>query len=115
MGIFVAYYLYIRHPDLPARFVRAFPGVFSTVYNKYYVDELYNAIFVRGLFALGRFCKRVIDEILIDGTINGVAYLLGGIGSILRRVQAGYVQGYAFGMIIGAIFVLGYLIMRVIL
>lgn len=114
-GIFVAYYLYIRRPDLPASFVRSFPGVFRTLYHKYYVDELYNAIFVRGLFALGRLFKGVVDEFIIDGTINGIAYLLGGIGSLLRRVQAGYVQGYAFGMIIGAIFVLGYLVITVIL
>ncbi len=95
--------------------MRTFPGVFRTVNNKYYVDELYQAVFVRGLFALGRFCKRVVDETLIDGTINGVAWLIGGIGSLIRLIQTGYVQGYAFAMIIGAIVVLGYLIMRVIL
>jgi NADH-quinone oxidoreductase subunit L len=115
VGIFVAYYLYIRRPELPVAFVRNFPRFFGTLYNKYYVDELYHAIFVRGLFGLGAFCKRVVDEVIIDGTINGVAYLVGGIGGILRRIQAGYVQGYAFGMIIGAIVVIGYLIMKVVL
>jgi NADH-quinone oxidoreductase subunit L len=115
VGIFVAYYLYIRRPELPVALVRNFPRFFGTLYNKYYVDELYHAIFVRGLFGLGAFCKRVVDEVIIDGTINGVAYLVGGIGGILRRIQAGYVQGYAFGMIIGAIVVIGYLIMKVVL
>jgi NADH-quinone oxidoreductase subunit L len=114
-GISVAYYLYIRRPDIPVAFVRSFPGLFNTLYNKYYVDELYQAIFVKGLFALGRFCKRVVDEIIIDGTINGVAYLVNGVGGALRYIQTGYVQGYAFAMIIGAIFVLGYLIMKVVL
>ncbi len=114
-GISVAYYLYMKRRDLPERFVRSFPGLFRTVHNKYYVDELYNAIFVRGLFALGRLFKRVVDEALIDGAVNGIAYLLSGIASLIRRIQAGYVQGYAFAMIIGAIGVLGYLIIRVIL
>jgi len=95
--------------------VRAFPGVFRTVNNKYYVDELYQAVFVRGLFALGRIAKGFIDETLIDGTVNGIARLIGGIGSLIRLIQTGYVQGYAFAMIIGAIAVLGYLIMKVIL
>jgi len=114
-GIFIAYYLYLRHPQIPADFVRAFPGVFRTVNNKYYVDELYQAVFVRGLFALGRIAKGFIDETLIDGTVNGIARLIGGIGSLITLIQPGYVQGYAFAMIIGAIAVLGYLIMKVIL
>jgi NADH-quinone oxidoreductase subunit L len=114
-GISTAYYLYIRRPDIPVAFVRSFPGLFNTLYRKYYVDELYNAVFVRGLFFIGRFCKRVVDEIIIDGTINGLAFVLNGIGSLLRYIQTGYVQGYAFAMIIGAIAVLGYLIMKVIL
>ncbi len=115
LGIFIAYFLYMKRPELPERFVRAFPRLFKTVHNKYYVDELYQFIFVRGLFALGRLFKRVVDETLIDGAVNGVAYLLAGIGSLIRRIQAGYVQGYAFAMIVGAIGVLGYLIIRVIL
>ena len=115
LGIFIAYYFYVRRPEIPVNFVRAFPGVFGTVNQKYYVDEIYQAVFVRGLFALGRFLKRVIDETLIDGAVNGIALLLGGIGSLIRLIQTGYVQGYAFAMIIGAIAVLGYLIMKVIL
>ena len=114
-GIFIAYYLYISRPDLPGRFVAAMPGVFRTVNNKYYVDELYQATFVRGLFGLGRFCKRVVDETLIDGTINGVAWLIRAIGGLIRLFQSGYVQGYAFALMFGAILVLGYLIIRVIL
>ena len=115
VGIFIAYYLYIKRTELPARFVKSFPRVFRTVNNKYYVDELYHAIFVRGLLGLGTFFKRVVDEILIDGTVNGIAYVLQGVGSLIRLIQAGYVQGYAFGMIAGAIALLGYLIIKVIL
>ncbi len=115
VGIFIAYYLYIKRTELPERFVKSFPGVFRTVNNKYYVDELYHAIFVRGLLGLGTFFKRVVDEILIDGTVNGIAYVLQGVGSLIRLIQAGYVQGYAFGMIAGAIALLGYLIIKVIL
>jgi len=115
VGIFIAYYLYIKRTELPELFVKRFPRLFRTVNNKYYVDELYYAVFVRGLFGLGRFLKRVVDEIIIDGIVNGIAYVLKGLGSLIRLVQAGYVQGYAFGMIAGAIAVLGYLIIKVIL
>lgn len=114
-GIFTAYYLYMKRPRIPENFVKSFPGLFKAVNNKYYVDELYQFIFVRGLFALGRFLKGVVDSVIIDGTVNGIAYLLSAIGGLIRRIQAGYVQGYAFAMIVGAVGVLGYLIIRVIL
>lgn len=114
-GIYIAYYLYMKRPELPVRFVQSFPGLFRTVNQKYYVDEIYHFIFVRGILGLGKLFKRVVDETIIDGAINGVAYLLRGIGSLIREIQAGYVQGYAFAMVIGAIGVLGYLIIRVIL
>jgi NADH-quinone oxidoreductase subunit L len=115
LGIFVAYLMYIRFPSLPGLFVKRFHGLFVLVHNKYWIDEIYHAIFVRGLFGIGRICKRFIDEVLIDGTINGIGYVLQGTGNVLRLFQTGRVQGYAFGMILGAVFVLGYLVMRVLL
>lgn len=115
LGIFIAYLLYIRFPGLPGLFVRKFHGLFVLVNNKYWVDEIYYGIFVRGLFGIGQICKRFVDEILIDGTVNGIAYVLQGTGSMIRLLQSGRVQGYAFGMVVGAVVVLGYLVMRVLL
>ncbi len=115
VGIFIAYRLYIKSPELPARFVNRFTGLFRTVHNKYYVDEIYGATVVRGLLGLGTFMKNFFDEVVIDGTINGVAALMGWAGGVLRKIQAGYVQGYAFAMIVGAIIVIGYLVVRVML
>jgi NADH-quinone oxidoreductase subunit L len=115
LGIFIAYLMYIRFPALPGLFVRKFHGLFVLVNNKYWVDEIYHGLFVRGLFGLGQVCKRFVDEILIDGTINGIGYVLQGTGSVVRLLQSGRVQGYAFGMMIGAAAVLGYLVLRVLL
>jgi NADH-quinone oxidoreductase subunit L len=115
IGIFIAYKMYIKNPELPAKFVNRFRGFYRAVHNKYFVDEIYGAVFVRGLLGLGTALKEFVDETLIDGTINGTAYLFGWIGSMLRRLQAGYVQGYAFAMIVGAIIVIGYLVVRVML
>ncbi len=115
IGIFIAYRLYIRNPELPKRFVARFSGLHRAVYNKYFVDEIYGATVVRGLLGLGTVLKNFFDEIVIDGTINGVASFLRWCGSLLRLLQAGYVQGYAFAMIVGAIIVIGYLVVRVML
>ncbi len=115
IGIYIAYLFYIKNPELPRRFVARFSGFHRTVYNKYFVDEIYGAVFVRGVLGLGTALKTFFDETLIDGTINGMAGFLRWCGSMLRMVQAGYVQGYAFAMIVGAIVVIGYLVVRVML
>jgi len=114
-GIYMAYLMFLKKPELSERFVERFKGLYTTVNNKYYVDEIYNAIFVQRLLGLGRFLKNIVDEILIDGTINGLAWLLRGIGSVVRLLQTGYVQGYAVAIMAGAIIVLGYLVLRMIL
>ncbi len=115
IGIFIAYLFYIKNPELPKRFVARFSGLHRAVYNKYFVDEIYGATVMRFIRGLAIFCKTFVDEILIDGSINGIAALLGWCGSLLRQLQAGYVQGYAFAMIVGAIIVIGYLVVRVIM
>jgi NADH-quinone oxidoreductase subunit L len=103
----------VKNPELPKKFVQKFQGLFTLVHNKYFVDELYGFIFVRGLFKIGAICKEFFDETIIDGIINGIAAALYGIGSLIRRVQNGLVQGYAFAIIFGAIIVIGYLISRI--
>jgi NADH-quinone oxidoreductase subunit L len=113
LGIFVAWLFYVKNPELPRRFVERYKGLFTVVHHKYFVDEFYGFVFVKGLFGLGTLCKNFFDEKIIDGAINGVASLLGGVGSVIRRVQNGLVQGYAFAMILGAIFVT-YFIVRMI-
>ena len=105
IGIFIAYYLYIKNPELPealrGEVLRSFH---RAVHNKYFVDEIYEAVFVRGLLALGtvlqELCRRDRSS---TARLTAWRYLLGGIGSLLTAVQAGYVQGYAFAMIVGAI------------
>ncbi len=115
IGIFIAWLFYVKNPNLPKRFVEKFHGLFTLVHNKYFVDEMYGFLIVKNLFRLGKVCKDFFDETIIDGIINGVAMALGGIGSLIRRMQTGLVQGYAFAIILGAIIVIGYLVSRMIL
>lgn len=53
LGIFIAWLFYVKNPNLPKKFVEKFHGLFTLVHNKYFIDELYGFIFVRGLFKLG--------------------------------------------------------------
>ncbi len=101
-GFALAYLMYVKKPELPARLVAAFPGVYKFLLNKWYFDELYNVIFVRPAFALGRiFWKRgdagIIDRFGPDG-ISAVAVRT---AKRLGGVQTGYLYHYAFAMIVG--------------
>ena len=110
IGITIAYILYIRNTKLPGKFTAAFPGLFKVVNNKYYVDELYDFVFVRGILQLGAFLLKVVDIGIIEGIINGLGSLNQWAGSQLRKLETGLVQQYALGIIIGAVIVVGYII-----
>ena len=114
IGIGIAYLFYVKNPALPKMLAERQKGLYQLVFNKYYVDEIYQALFVNSLKNLGTGLWRGFDDFVIDGTINGVAYLVGWVSGVMRKVQTGFVQNYAFAMIIGGIVLLGYYIVRAI-
>ena len=63
---------------------------------------------------LGTGLWKGFDEFVIDGTVNGIAYLIGWISGVMRKIQTGLVQNYAFSMIIGGVILVGYYIVRAI-
>ncbi|MBU2226495.1 MAG: NADH-quinone oxidoreductase subunit L [Proteobacteria bacterium] len=109
-GIAVAYVLYVKNPGLPGRFAARFARLYHWVHNKYFVDELYDFLFVRGILKAGAFLLKVVDEWIIEGLVNGTADWARRAGDRLRQVETGYVQEYAFGIIVGAVIVVGYLV-----
>ena len=110
LGITLAYFLYVKNPSLPKRFAEKWAALYRVVYNKYFVDEFYDLVFVRGTLKAGAFLLKVADGWIIEGLVNGTADAVQRAGSRLRKVETGFVQEYAFGIIVGAIVVVGYLI-----
>jgi NADH-quinone oxidoreductase subunit L len=100
-GTLGAIYAYLVRTDLPARVAAANPGLYKFLLNKWYFDELYDLIFVRPAFWLGRLFwatdRNVIDRFGPDGLSSGVAALT----ARAVRLQTGYVYHYAFAMLIG--------------
>jgi NADH-quinone oxidoreductase subunit L len=86
--------------------------VHALLLNKYYVDEIYDALLVRPTYALSRWCARVFDLGLIDGAVNGVGEMVTGWARGLRRVQTGLVMNYALSMLLGAVLAVAYLLSR---
>jgi NADH-quinone oxidoreductase subunit L len=90
LGIGLAWQLFQRHPELPARIAASVSPVHRLLFNKYYVDELYGALFVRGLALGGGKTLHAVDRYLIDGGDGEVRLGLGvnGIGWLVRDVVA---------------------------
>ena len=105
-GIYAAYALYGRPSDVADRVAARAPGAYRLLWNKYYVDELYEAVVIRPYVALSDFFWKVVDTQLIDGAANGVGELMYWSAGRLRRLQTGNVQTYALAMLVGAICVL---------
>ena len=104
IGLFLAWNSYLRNTTLPARFVAQFRLLHQFLYNKWYFDELYNAIFVKPAFWLGRFFWKRGDEQTIDRFgPDGAATLVQGGTRLAVRLQSGYVYGYAFVMLLGLV------------
>ena len=87
--------------------------VYRLLVNKFYFDEIYQAVFAGGSRGLGDALWRVGDAALIDGAaVNGSARMVGWLSGVFRRVQTGYLYHYAFAMIIGLSALLGWYVLR---
>ena len=107
LGLGLAYHLYMRRPDIPGRLAATYPLIYKFLLNKWYFDELYDFLFVRPAFRIGRMLWKRGDEGVIDrfGPDGISASVIEG-AKRLGAVQTGYLYHYAFAMIIGiALFV----------
>lgn len=111
VGFLVAYYMYVVDRTVPKRLAEQNPGLYRFLLNKWYFDELYDFLFVRPAFWLGRLFWKGGDGRIIDGLgPDGIsARVVDGTNWIVR-LQTGYIYHYAFAMLMGvAAFVTWYL------
>ena len=110
-GVFSAWFLYLKRPDIPATIKDRMSGVYTLLDRKYYMDDLYINGFAAGGRWIGKFLWQKGDEVVIDGVIvNGTANTIGKLAGIMRQLQTGYLYTYAFAMIIGLTVFLSWLI-----
>ncbi len=101
-GVIVAWFLWLKRPDIPERLSERLSAVYTLLVNKYYADELYQNVFAAGGRGIGKGLWVVGDRGVIDGVlVNGTARTLGALGGVLRRIQTGYLYHYAFAMVFG--------------
>jgi len=102
LGFALAFQMYIRRPDLPGKLAANQRPLYLFLLNKWYFDEIYDAILVRPALALGRLLWKRGDGAVIDGGLNGVAMgIIPFFTRLAGRAQSGYVFTYAFAMVLG--------------
>jgi NADH-quinone oxidoreductase subunit L len=103
-GLLIAWWFYIKSPQTPKKLAESLRGPYTLVLHKYYVDELYNAVIIQPLLWIStNVLWHVVDEGVIDGTVNGVARVSRDTGSELREIQSGNARSYATWVVIGAV------------
>jgi NADH-quinone oxidoreductase subunit L len=103
-GIVLAFVFYLWKPDLPAALARKLRPLYLFSFNKWYFDELYDAVLVRPARSLGYGLWKSGDGALIDGVgPDGVAAATLDLARRISRMQSGYVYHYAFAMLIGVV------------
>ena len=101
-------YIYLFNPAMAGKIKSALKPLWTVLDNKYWVDNVYFAVFARGGVKMGQGFWKVADAGLIDGVmVNGSVSVVHRIAATVRRLQSGYLYHYAFAMILGLIVLLG--------
>jgi NADH-quinone oxidoreductase subunit L len=105
-GIALAYYCYVANPGVTGRLQERLSGVHRFLFNKWYFDELQDAIAYRPAIALGRFANSVFERVVVDGIVDGAVGLVRGAAAVVRGAQSGFVRAYAL-LLLGGFAALG--------
>jgi NADH-quinone oxidoreductase subunit L len=98
-GIVVAWWMYVKQPDLPGRLARSAQGLYQLSLNKFHFDELYDTFILGPLRGVTLFA-RIFDQYVVDGLVDLIGHVPRLFGVLLRPVQNGLVQFYALAMVL---------------
>ena len=107
LGIFLAWLMYVYRPKLADSFAGGVKGLYTLVYNKYFVDEIYDATIVKPVVGGSRVVLwKGADAGLIDGIVNGIGTAARTVGAGLRQMQSGNIRSYATWVLAGGVAVI---------
>jgi NADH-quinone oxidoreductase subunit L len=110
-GLGLAWLLYIKSPELPAKIAAGLNGFYTLVLNKYRIDELYSAVIIGPLLAISRTVLwQEVDQKVIDGTVNESAVAARDVSQIVRLQQSGLIRSYAGWIAVFAAVVVAYMV-----
>ena len=111
LGFSVAWLFYIKFPEIPDKIRTKMRAIVVVLEEKYFFDTLWMKVFPSLGKSIGRILWKQGDEKMIDGAlVNGTAYGIRSIASVIRNIQTGYLYHYAFAMIVGLVIILSWLL-----
>jgi len=111
LGWWLAYVLYYKRPELPQEIADALGGLYETVVHKYYVDEIYAALFVRPLIdGSTRILWQDVDRKIIDAAVNDAGEAANHVSDEVRHMQSGNIRSYAAWIAAGSGLVIAFMI-----
>jgi len=112
LGVISAWYIYLKNPQLSNHIKSKVEWLYRLLDNKYYFDRFNEIVFAATARGIGQVLWRLGDALMIDGLIvNGSARLVGWFSGVVRHMQTGYLNHYAFAMISGLILLLGWVVL----
>ena len=105
-GVILAYLMYIKNPEWPAKIIEQFKMIYTIIYNKYYVDEIYDATIVKPTVKTSSILWKIVDVKIIDGFVNAIARIVELKGEVLKLFQTGYVRNYALSILLGGVIII---------
>ena len=107
IGILVAWWMYVARPGMADSFASHVKGLYTLIYNKYFVDEIYDAAVVKPVVDGSReVLWKGVDVGVIDGAVNGIGARARNTGSVLRLMQSGNIRSYATWVLFGSVVVI---------
>jgi len=111
-GIGLAWLFYVRWPDIPPQIAAQWSGLYRVVSNKYYVDEIYQFLFVRPLLTgSSEVLWKGIDQVAIDGSVNLAARRTRRLGETARKIQSGNLRSYGGWVALGALVLMIFMVL----
>ena len=111
LGLYLAWLLYMRRPQLPQQIAQGLGGFYQAVFHKYYVDELYAILFVKPLLdGSTRILWHGVDQNVIDAALDNSADGTREVSDSLRHMQSGNLRSYAGWIAVGAAAIIAYMI-----
>jgi NADH-quinone oxidoreductase subunit L len=106
IGIGAAFYMYMVAPGSTKRLRDRFGRLHDFLFNRWYFDELLDAVVYRPVVACGRFANDTFERVVVQGLVRGTSGGVGGLGTVVKTAQSGFVRFYAL-LVVGGLAALG--------
>jgi NADH-quinone oxidoreductase subunit L len=100
-GVYVAWYVYLKRPEIPGILIEKARWLHTFLFNKWYFDEAEDALVYRPVTMAGRFFNRVFEPFVVNGIVNRTVDVVRGFTAATKTLQSGFIRSYALILVAG--------------